>query len=807
MDSIVDIVRMQVLSGVSNKDEKNKWKNLLLLAILGNYKTLFSQLVAFLVTVCAKLSLFKMCIKEKKIPLEKAPKSVVRLRFNKNDPDNQIFKEMLKKHGTEFDAVQLKGKNSWHVVHPKTIELKDDIFFRLEFTEKPLPKKFEPETSGSIGSTGSSSAPPAGNNKNEKEGSFDFIKDYDVTDSKGLVFSYSKSVSEILDYIHENYVPVEVPPAPIQVKEGTSVKLYNMSVGRATKFHDKSHSLLGEVLEFTISKNLNNIFLEAELRDRLMNQIERFNDPTWYAERGLPRTLGILLHGQPGCGKTSFIKALCAFMNRKVVIVDFKLVRTVTHLRNIFSGFLQDDKNDILHRFAKESTIYVFEDFDCMSDIFLDRTIKDAEKKGEKEKDHDLQSRPEKQKKHERYMMRKLAFHEHSRIKRERKKKKEKMEKKDNSSDSDGLDPTGDLEDDTEQLGDSHIHFENYEDIENKNDFKSFKNLPKWSSSYRSQEKITLADFLELLDGIVEMDGRIIIMTTNKREKMDSALVRPGRIDLDLQLQEPSVLLICEIFQHMYKHVSSEYLKKIFLEYFNDIPEKIVSTAKVINCFMYVKPESGMLSLVNQVKNVPHLLEHESEDPEQEKSASNIWEQATKKVLETCSLKKVAEEDVDLCTFIEENASEINFIMSSYGEGSIIDSHFFNKKYTQALEPSEFEKPQYIIIDFKKFQVSISSYTLVTVKLDNYCLYNWKLYGGNNGFDWDLLSDYHNDPSFARNGDLEKECFTTSRALYRLIKFEVGPSYTSSSVHYYALTSLILRGQWGTRTGDQSPVF
>lgn len=42
---------------------------------------------------------------------------------------------------------------------------------------------------------------------------------------------------------------------------------------------------------------------------------------------------------------------------------------------------------------------------------------------------------------------------------------------------------------------------------------------------------INLGELLELLDGIVEVPGRIIIMTSNHPDSLDRALVRPGRID------------------------------------------------------------------------------------------------------------------------------------------------------------------------------------------------------------------------------------------------------------------------------------
>ena len=47
---------------------------------------------------------------------------------------------------------------------------------------------------------------------------------------------------------------------------------------------------------------------------------------------------------------------------------------------------------------------------------------------------------------------------------------------------------------------------------------------------------MSLSGLLNALDGVASQEGRILIMTTNHIEKLDSALIRPGRIDLRLEL-------------------------------------------------------------------------------------------------------------------------------------------------------------------------------------------------------------------------------------------------------------------------------
>ena len=46
-------------------------------------------------------------------------------------------------------------------------------------------------------------------------------------------------------------------------------------------------------------------------KDLVLKKLDFFlNNINWFKDRGNPYTIGFLLYGDPGCGKTSFIKSL-----------------------------------------------------------------------------------------------------------------------------------------------------------------------------------------------------------------------------------------------------------------------------------------------------------------------------------------------------------------------------------------------------------------------------------------------------------------------------------------------------------------
>ena len=90
---------------------------------------------------------------------------------------------------------------------------------------------------------------------------------------------------------------------------------------------------------------------------------------------------------------------------------------------------------------------------------------------------------------------------------------------------------------------------------------------------------VTLSGILNAIDGIFSSRGRIIIATTNCFDRLDSALIRPGRFDLKEELG------------YLDRDMGVRMFKRFYPEYNTDtlvLPEN-VSAAQVENCFLINK--------------------------------------------------------------------------------------------------------------------------------------------------------------------------------------------------------------------------
>lgn len=71
--------------------------------------------------------------------------------------------------------------------------------------------------------------------------------------------------------------------------------------------------------------------------------------------------------------------------------------------------------------------------------------------------------------------------------------------------------------------------------IEDIDTFDAVKTRTK-SSHEASSAQLTLGGLLNAIDGIIDSNGRILVMTTNHIERLDPALIRPGRCDKTIEL-------------------------------------------------------------------------------------------------------------------------------------------------------------------------------------------------------------------------------------------------------------------------------
>lgn len=187
------------------------------------------------------------------------------------------------------------------------------------------------------------------------------------------------------------------------------------------------------------------------LKDGITNEIEKdvqefMESKEWYKARGIPYRRGYLLYGPPGCGKTSFVKAIAGQ-------IGYDIYEMALSNRN-----LTDESLNSLISEIDEKSILLFEDVDA---VFLPR-LQDEER----------------------------------------------------SDKDDGL------------LGKLKIR--------------------------ESKSKISFSGLLNALDGVASQEDYIVFMTTNQIEKLDAALIRPGRIDKRQLIDYPDEEQIVTFFKKFY---------------------------------------------------------------------------------------------------------------------------------------------------------------------------------------------------------------------------------------------------------------
>lgn len=336
------------------------------------------------------------------------------------------------------------------------------------------------------------------------------------------VFSYKTKVGEIKEFVKRlknEYTK--------HLEEKRKDRLFVYTLNNVEVNNDDDEDTVGGWQETTheTMKSFDNIFFDG--KREVLQKIDFFvNNKDWYKRNGIPYTLGIGLYGPPGTGKTSFIKALATLLGRHIVSMSLSRIKTKKQLQDFYYETQYSSAND-KNAVGFDKKIVVFEDIDCIGDLVLKRKQKSA---GDTDSSSDLE-------------------------------------------DGDDFEMN--------DVGDTGLEAKLKNEIG-----KAAKRISKKLSSSNAifngpahQENLTLDDLLNLWDGIRENTGRIMIITTNHYDKLDPALIRPGRIDLALHLEHASLKTIAEMYEHYYGSQMDPNDLEI-------IPDRFYSPAEVINFYV-----------------------------------------------------------------------------------------------------------------------------------------------------------------------------------------------------------------------------
>ena len=107
---------------------------------------------------------------------------------------------------------------------------------------------------------------------------------------------------------------------------------------------------------------------------------------------------------------------------------------------------------------------------------------------------------------------------------------------------------------------------------------------------------VTFSGLLNALDGVASAEERILFLTTNHAERLDAALVRPGRVDMSVRFGEATKWQTGMLWDRFYGDLDKEgVFKARFLGRLEELgtfergPERRTSTAALQGLFLYNK--------------------------------------------------------------------------------------------------------------------------------------------------------------------------------------------------------------------------
>lgn len=109
-----------------------------------------------------------------------------------------------------------------------------------------------------------------------------------------------------------------------------------------------------------------------------------------------------------------------------------------------------------------------------------------------------------------------------------------------------------------------------------------------------SRIEISFSGLLNALDGVAAQEGRIVFLTTNHLDRLDRALIRPGRVDVVVELGNASRAMLRTMFLRFYPGYD-----QLIDAALDGYPDRLLSPARIQQALLESDDAAGALALLD----------------------------------------------------------------------------------------------------------------------------------------------------------------------------------------------------------------